>query len=114
MSPSITLLSLTVAATSDINKQRCVGFDGAQASVLGQKVLGVARNDEVSGKIVAIETIGTSIVEVAEPINVGDELTVNADGMAIKPTFDTHHRFADALTAAAKAGDKIEVLLRRS
>lgn len=109
---SISILSLTVMAAGAISAGRAVGFDGAQATTLGQKVLGIARNDEVSGRHVSVMAKGVAIVEAAEAIAAGDELTVDADGNAIKPTLDAHHRFADALTSATAAGDKIEVLLR--
>lgn len=112
MSQNIAILTLTVGATSAITAARAVGFDGAQADTLGQKVMGVAQYDAAIGDPVAVDAKGTAIIEAAEAIAVGDELTVDATGKAVKPTLADQVRIADALQAATAAGDKIEVLLR--
>lgn len=112
MSQNIAILTLTAIASSAVSTCRAVGFDGAQATTLGQKVLGVAQFDAVTGEPVTLDVKGTTIIEAAEAIAVGDELTVDATGKAAKPTLADQVRIADALQAATAAGDKIEVLLR--
>lgn len=111
MSQNIAILSLTVAASGAVTAARAVGFDGAQAGVLGQKVLGVAQYDAADGTDVALDVKGSAIIEAAEAIAIGDQLTVDATGKAIKPVA-SEVIFADALQAATAAGQKIEVLLR--
>ena len=134
---SITTLSLTTRAAGAVTARRAVGFDGAQATVQGQKILGIAHTDAADGDSLALDVRGTAVVEAGAAINVGDSLIVDAQGRAIPTTGNLavaagatavtstaangeiltggdlpEFIFADALESAAAAGEFIEVLLR--
>jgi len=130
-------LALTLTASGAVAKYRAVGFDGAQATTAGQKVLGVAMYDAVAGDEFPVAVDDTVLVEAGAAIAVGDALTVDAQGRAV-PASDLavaagatsvtstaangsiftgsippEYIFADALEAAAATGDVIEVITRR-
>lgn len=134
----IELLSLSIATTSAVTARRGVGFDGAQATVQGQKIQGIAYTDAAVGDELRLTSAGTAIVEAGAAINVGDSLIVDAQGRAIPSTGklevaagatavtssaangailtggdSPEYVFGDALEAAAAAGDFVEVFLRR-
>lgn len=75
------LLSLSVKATSDIPKHRFVNFTGNLCGN-NQKSLGVSDVAFDSGNDASAIVIGTAIIETAEELFVGDEVTSNADGKA--------------------------------
>ncbi len=135
---SIALLTLTIAASGAVARARAVGFDGAQATVQGQKVFGVATTDAADGVDMAVTTNGTAVIETGAAVAVGDSLIVDADGRAIPATGDLsvaagatgvtssaangailagadlpEYVFADAIWDAAGSGEFIEVMLRR-
>jgi len=126
----------TLRASGAVSKCRGVGYDGAQATVQGQKVLGVSVTDAAAGALFAATCIGTAIIESGAVIAKGDALIVDALGRAIPasplgvvagavamtssaangavlsgatlPDFV----FADALEAADVSGRFIEIKLR--
>jgi len=134
---SLVTLALTKKASGAVTQYRAVGFDGAQATVQGQKVLGVAAYDAVDGQEFPVNVDDTVLVEAGAAINVGDALIVDAQGRAIPASqlgvaagatqvtstaangnilsgsIPPEYIFADALEAAAAAGDIIEVITRR-
>ncbi|MBF0375819.1 MAG: DUF2190 family protein, partial [Alphaproteobacteria bacterium] len=59
MSTNNAILTRTVRAGGAIVARRAVGFDGAQASVAGQKVLGVADYAAADGVPLAVTVKGT-------------------------------------------------------
>lgn len=128
----------TVIANGAVKAKHLVGFDGAEASVQGQKVMGVADTDAADGQALAVNVIGTAIVEAGAAIAKGDALIAGADGRAIPSSGKLavaagatqvtstaangeiltggempEYVFAEALQAADAAGKFIEVLLRR-
>lgn len=128
----------TFHAPSAVTVYRCITFDGAQCTVQGEKVAGVARNDALAGDDYAATVIGTAVVETGAAVAVGDGLICDTQGRAIPTSGQIAVRagatavtstaangtilqggempeyvFADALQAAAGAGQFIEVLLRR-
>jgi len=134
---SITTLSLTRPASGAITARRAVGFDGAQATVQGQKIMGIAHTDAADGEDLTLDVRGTAVIEAGAAINIGDSLIVDAQGRAIPTTGNLavaagatavsstaangeiltggdlpEYVFADALEAATAAGEFIEVLLR--
>ncbi len=138
MSQNIATLSLPVTAAGAITARRAVGFDGVQASVQGQKIMGVARSDAASGEKVTLDVAGTVVIEAGAAIAVGDSVIVDAQGRAIPSTGQLavaagatavtssaanggiltggdapEFVLGDALEAATAAGQFIEVLLRR-
>lgn len=135
---SIPTLSLTLKALGAVAVHRAVGFNGAQASVQGQKVQGVARVDAVDAQDFTLDVAGTAIVETGAAFAVGDSLIVDAQGRAIAATGTLavaagatpvtssaangailqgadlpEYVFADALEPATGPGEFVEVLLRR-
>ncbi|MBF0371233.1 MAG: DUF2190 family protein [Magnetococcales bacterium] len=134
---SITLLTLTITASGAITACRGVGHDGAQATTQGQKIVGVACTDAADTEGLSVDVKGTAVIESGATIAVGDSLIVDASGRGIPvtgalevasgatPVTSTaadgavftgadlpEFVFADALQAAAGAGEFIEVLLR--
>lgn len=133
------LLTLTLKAAGAITKHRAVKFNGAQAAVQGEKIAGVSRVDAVAGDLVPVDASGTVIIESGAAIAVGDALIVDVQGRAIPSTGPLAVKagatamtstaangagvlqggdgpefvFADALQAAAGAGEFIEVFMRR-
>ena len=132
--PQLSVLSLIAAGAVAAN--RAIGFDGAQATVQGQKVAGVSQYAAADGEAFAATTAGEAVIESGGEIAVGDSLISDDEGRAIAagalaidagatpvtssgatgplegadlPDFV----FADALEAAATAGKFIRVLMRR-
>ncbi|MBF0096275.1 MAG: DUF2190 family protein [Magnetococcales bacterium] len=135
---NITLLTLTVIAAGVVGAHRAVGYGGAQASAQGQKVMGVSQCPAVAGEAVGLVSSGTAVVESGAAFDVGQSLIVDSQGRAI-PSIGAlalaagavavtssaangailhggempEYVFADALQAASKAGEFVEILLRR-
>jgi hypothetical protein len=134
---AVSILDLTVRASGAVSIHRGVGYDGAQATVQGQKVIGVSRYAAADGTDFAVTTHGTAIVETGAEVAVGDSLICDDQGRAIPatgplgvaagatPVTSTaadgailegadlpEFVFADALQAAGGAGKFIEVKLR--
>jgi len=135
---ALSVFSPSVRASGAVVAYRCVGFDGAQISTAGAKVMGVAEYGADDGQLVPVVVVGTATVETGAAVDVGDSLIVDAEGRAIPTTGALAVKagatavlstaasgvilagaelpefvFADALEAAAGAGAFIEVLLRR-
>lgn len=132
------LMSLSLLAALAVTECRAVDYAGAQATVQGQKVMGVANRGALAGDGYDATVMGTAVVEAGAAFAVGASLIVDAQGRAIASTGKlgiaaggvavtstaangqiltggdpAEWVFADALQAAAGAGDKVEVLLRR-
>lgn len=134
---NIAILTLTQTASGAVTAHRAIGFEGAQATVQGQKILGIAVTDATDGQAVALITHGTAIVVSGAAMAVGDSLISDDQGRLIPasalgvaegatPVTGTAANgailegadlpafvVADALYAASAAGESIEVLLRR-
>lgn len=135
---NISILTLTVMASGAVAAHRLVGFDGGQATVQGQKVMGSTLSQASDGEAMAVVTHGSAIVETGAAVLMGASLIVDNQGRAI-PTSGAlslaagavdvtssaangailagaelpEYLFADAMQAASGAGEFIEVLLRR-
>jgi len=135
---AITTLVLTLAAAGAVAVRRAVGFNGAQASVQGQKIMGIADYAVANvGDQLAVNAKGTVIVETGGVFAIGDSLIVDNQGRAIKTTGSLavaaggtavtstaangailtggdspEFVFADALAASTGAGQFVEVLMR--
>ena len=126
------------AAPVAVAAYRAVGFDGAQASVQGQKVMGVANRPAAIGDGYDATVVGTAVIEAGAAFAVGASLIVDNQGRAIASSGalaiaagavavtstaangailtggdSPEFVFADALQAAANVGDLVEILLRR-
>ena len=135
---NIALLTLTLMAGGAVTVNRAVGFDGNQASVAGQKVMGASMTKAASGEPFGVVASGTAIMETGAAITVGQSLITDSQGRvvpasgaltvatgAVAVTSSAAHGaillgadlpeyvFADALQSASGAGLFIEVLLRR-
>lgn len=137
MKQSSPLQSLTYAASGAVAAYRGVGFNGAQATVAGQKILGIAQRAATNGELSDAVTAGTSVVETGGEFAKGDSLVMDASGRAVvatalavaagaTPVTSTAANggtiftggvlpqfvFADALEASGAAGEFVEVKLR--
>lgn len=106
---AIPVLALTALLSGTVNANRFVTPAGAQAGA-DANTLGVARTGGVSGERVAVDVLGTAVVEAGAAVAAG--ATVKADSVGRAITWVTSGaKVALALQAAGAAGDKIEVLL---
>jgi len=136
---SIPTLVLSFTASGAVSAMRAVGFSGAQATVQGQKVLGVSPRVVSSGGVSDVAVGGSTVIETGAAFAVGASLIVDSQGRAIAVTgklaIDAgatavtstaangsgvlvgadlpEYVFADALEASGGVGEFVEVLLRR-
>ena len=134
---SASVLGLTFRASGAVAARRCVTFAGAQATVAGSKIAGVARTLAADGEAFAVAVVGTVVVETGAEVAVGDGLVTDSQGRAVPASPLTvaaggtavtssaangailaggdppQFVFADAIEAASGPGKMIEVLLRR-
>lgn len=114
MSQSIPVLTLTVQADGDVTKRRFVRFDGSQVDAEGALAMGVATHDQEDGKDLAVDVIGTSVVETGGAIALEDKLVSDDSGRAIaNPDAGGEEVLALPLETAGESGEFIEVLLMR-
>jgi hypothetical protein len=76
-------LTLPVLATSAIAQYRGVGWTGAQATVAGQKIMGISRRPAAIGGELDVTAKGTAICESGAAITVGAALTMDASGRVV-------------------------------
>ena len=95
------VLTETVKAAGAIIKNRFVAYSGKQAAA-AEAVLGVAVYDAAAGDAVAVETLGTLLVESGGVLVAGDAVAADAQGCAIKQAGEAVvvGRAMDAATAA--------------
>lgn len=106
---NISLLALTATLSGTVAAHRFVTPAGAQAGA-DANALGVARSAGVSGDKIAVDALGTAIVEAGAAISAGATIKSDASGRAI--TWATSGaKIGIALEAAGAAGEFIEVLL---
>lgn len=131
---SISTLDLSFCAKGAVLSRRAVGFDGAQATLQGQQILGISPRPVADKMYSEATASGTAVMEAGEAFPVGAELIVDAQGRAIvrrdRPVGGEWPRavrnppvgyveppmefvIADAMEAAGFAGEFVEVLLRR-
>jgi hypothetical protein len=103
------LLSLTIAAAGAIAAARFVTPAGAQAGA-GANTLGVSRYAAgAAGEKIAVDALGTAVVEAGGAIAANATIGVDANGRAV--TYAAGAKVGLALQAAGAAGEFIEVLL---
>ncbi len=133
------LLNLSIiTALSAVTAYRFVDFTGVQATVQGQKVMGVSARAAAQGQGFEVAVIGTAIVEAGAAFAAGQALMSDALGRAIPNTGALGVKAgavamtstaangavlsgsdlpewvaAEALQAAVNVGDLVEVLLVR-
>lgn len=107
---NISLLSLTIAAAGAIAAARFVTPANAQAGA-DANTLGVSRYAAgAAGEKIAVDVIGTAVVEAGAAIAAGATLKSDANGKAITWAA-AGAKVAIALQAAGADGELIEVLL---
>lgn len=105
------VLTLTVVATGAMTAHRFVTAAGVQAGA-DANTLGVTRSDAVSGDRVAVDVLGTVILEAGAAFAAGATLKSDASGRGINwATSGSGAKVAQALQAATAAGQFVEVLL---
>lgn len=106
---STPVLTLTVTLSGNVAARRFVTPAGAQATG-DANTLGVARVAGGSGDKIAVDVLGTAVVEAGAAIAAGATIETDADGKAV--TWATSGpKVAIALEAAGAGGALIEVLL---
>jgi hypothetical protein len=89
------ILDLSVQASGAIAYGRAVNviapaiasaITGAQATVAGQKVIGIARRDAASGAYTDVTCLGTAVCEAGAAITVGSRVQCDASGRVITAT----------------------------
>ena len=111
---AIVNFSLPIKATTSWSTNRLIGFDGAQASVKGQKVLGAAHTDAEIGQEADVDIENTVLVEVGAPVSKGDSLISDNEAQAIRDDGAAgNYIWADALESASMADQVIEAITRR-
>lgn len=114
MSQKIPLLTLTVTASGAVTAHRFVGFTGAQLAAAGAKAMGVATTDAIVGDDLAVDVVGTSVVEAGGAFSVGDDIVADASGRAIvNPALGGEVVLGQALEDSGGAGEFVELLLAR-
>lgn len=108
MTQAISVLALSVTASTAITAERFVTATGAVATAAGN-AFGVARSQAASGELFTTDVLGTAIVVAEEAIAAGALVEVGATGKAAAKSAGV--TVARALQAAAADGDRIEVLL---
>lgn len=80
---AISILDLPVTATAAITEYRGVDFNGAQATVAGQKILGIARRSAPIGLPVDLTVQGTATCEAGGAFAKGAALAMDAAGRVV-------------------------------
>lgn len=106
---STPVLALTALLSGTVAANRFITPAGAQAGA-DANTLGVARTGGASGERVAVDVLGTAIVEAGAAVAANATIKTDSSGRAI--TWATSGaKVGLALQAAGAAGDFIEVLL---
>lgn len=82
----IALLTLSVVASGAIAAYRGVGFNQAQATVAGQKIMGISRRPGATGADLEVVTKGTAVAETGAAIAAGVALAMDASGRVVTAT----------------------------
>lgn len=106
---NISVLALTVALTGTVSACRFLTPAGVLAGA-GDNSLGVVRSAGDSGNNVAVDVLGTAVIEAGAAISAGDTLKADGTGRGI-PWATSGAKVALALEAAGAAGEFVEVLL---
>ena len=107
------IFSMTQIAVAAIAAARFVGQMTGQQCASGAKALGVSQYPAAVGDAVAVDVLGTSIVEAGAAIAAGGEVKAAADGSGKAiPRGGVGPLDGIAVTAATGDGQKIEILLK--
>ncbi len=98
----------TIAAAAPLAENRFVTTLGTVPAA-GARVIGVGVQKAVAGEMIAATVIGTELVVAGGPVAKGAAVETDAEGRAV--TMASGTKAGIALSAAAAAGEMIEVLL---
>lgn len=107
------VLDLAVQATAAISYARVVALavatvagaiGGVQATVAGQKMIGVARRDAALGAFTDVTCLGTAVCETGAAVALGARVQCDALGRVIPATALTIAAGATAVTSAVANG----------
>ena len=104
----IQVLVLSVIASQDVEAHRAIDQDGSYTA-LGGSSFGVSDTRAYAGDQLALDVLGTSILEAGAAITKGDLLQVGANGKYVTKT--TGQTVARAMADAAADGSVFEALL---
>lgn len=112
MSQQISVLNLSIKASAALVANRFVTAGGAYPSK-GASAIGVTQTEAADGDYVAVDVLGTAVVEAGAAVAANAYVESDASGKAITQVVTTGGGIAVgvALEAASAAGDLIEVLL---
>ncbi len=79
----IPILITSVEAKEDLKEHRFIGFDGKYCKA-GKKAMGVVDVTTEEGQMTPVAVLGVLLVEAAENIAVGDVITSDNYGRAVK------------------------------
>jgi hypothetical protein len=105
----IPVLTLTLTTSALVANHRFVTVDGAHAGS-GNNAIGVAQFSANPGEVLAVDVLGTSIVEAGAVLNAGIAVQSDANGRAVAVA-GAGKIVGRALQASRAVGDRIEVLL---
>lgn len=100
----------TLTASGAVNQCRFVGYDGAQATVLGQICFGVADMAALDTEDFPVAVSGIAVVEAGAAIAIGAAVTTSAEGKAVTAAA-TQQILGRAMSAAAADGEFIRISL---
>ena len=104
------LFTISAVATAVIPAARFVGMMTGAPCAAAAKALGVSQSDAAVGEALAVDVLGTSIVESGGAFAAGTALKADATGRAVDQA-GVGVIVAYAVTPATAAGQKVEVLL---
>lgn len=104
------LFTMSILATAALAAGRFVGMMTGAHCAAAAKAQGVTQYAGAIGDAVAIDVLGTSIVEAGGAVAVGGPVKSDATGRAVAQA-GAGEILGYAVTGAAAAGQKIEVLL---
>ncbi len=112
MHPTSTpLYTRSLVAATDLTARRFVTTTG-QIPAGGGAVVGVTRTAAIAGDAVAVDILGSTLVEAGVAVAIDADLTTDALGRAVAITDAATQRCAGrAMTAVAAAGQVVEILL---
>ncbi|HSV29947.1 MAG TPA: capsid cement protein [Candidatus Omnitrophota bacterium] len=110
---SMAIYTRSVLAVGAVTQRRAVKASGAQATVQGEKVLGIAQYNAPDKGDLALDVLGTAVAEAGAAVAADDDLITDAQGRLIPATGAGGEIVcARALSAASGAGKLLEVLLK--
>lgn len=107
---NLAIFSLTVTAVGALTAHHFVGHTGSEAASAGN-ALGVARADAAIGADVAVDVLGTALVEAGAAIAAGAAVQVDATGRAITLAAGQKVGRMAPGAVATQAGDLVEIVL---